>query len=97
MRTPLAVVRTGCALAITAVLLNGVCAALVALWPAVSISFANAWMHGVDLQLIQVTAPLTLGRFFYGLICLAAISWVVGAVYASVYNRLHALGRAGEA
>jgi hypothetical protein len=53
MTTPLAVVRTGCALAITAVLLNGVCAALIALWPAESISFANAWMHGVDLQFVQ--------------------------------------------
>lgn len=97
MTTRLAVVRTGAALAITAVLLNGVCAALIALWPAESIGFANAWMHGVDLQLVRATEPLTLGGFFYGLIGLAAISFVVGVVYAWVYNQMHKLGRAGEA
>lgn len=97
MTTRLAVVRTGFALAITAVLLNGVCAALIALWPAESISFANAWMHGVDLQLIRATAPLTLGGFFYGVIGLAAISFVVGVVYAWVYNALQRLSRGDEA
>jgi hypothetical protein len=96
MTTRLAVVRTGSALAITAILLNGVCAALIALWPAESIRFANAWMHGVDLQLIQATAPLTLGGFAYGLIGLAAISFVVGAVYAWVYNWLNKIGRADK-
>jgi hypothetical protein len=84
MTTLLAVVRTGSALAITAVLLNGVCAALIALWPAESISFANAWMHGVDLQSIRATDSLTSGGFFYGLIGLAAISFVIGVVYAWV-------------
>ena len=96
MTTRLAVARTGSALAITAVLLNGICAALIALWPAESISFSNAWMHGVDLQLIRATAPPTLGGFFYGLIALAAISFVVGVVYAWVYNALYRLGRADE-
>ena len=96
MTTPLAVARTGSALAITAVLMNGICAALIALWPAESISFANAWMHGVDLQLIRATAPPTLGGFLYGAIGLAVISFVVGVVYAWVYNALHKLGRTGE-
>jgi uncharacterized protein DUF5676 len=96
MTTPLAVARTGSELAIAAVLLNGVCAALIALWPAESISFANSWMHGVDLQLIRATAPLTLGGFFYGVIALAATSFVVGVAYAWVYNALHKLGRADE-
>lgn len=80
MTTRLRVVRTGSALALTAVLLNAICAVLIALRPAESISSANAWMHGVDLQLIRATAPLTLGGFFYGLIGLAVISFVTGAV-----------------
>ena len=96
MTTRLALARTGSALGITAVLLNGVCAALIALWPEESISFANAWMHGVDLQLIRATESLTLGGFFYGLIGLAASSFVVGVVYAWVYNQLHKLGRADK-
>ena len=81
MTTRLAVMRTGSALAITAVLLNVVCAALIALWPAESISFTNAWMHGVDLQLIRATAPPTLGGFFYGLIALA--SWLASSTRGS--------------
>jgi hypothetical protein len=97
MTTRLAVVRTGCALAIAASLLNGVCAALITLWPAESMSFANAWMHGVDLQLSRATEPLTLVGFFYGLIGLAVISFVIGVVYAWVYSQLHKLGRADEA
>jgi hypothetical protein len=96
MMTRLAVVRTGSALAITAVLLNSLCAAAVAMRPAESISFANAWMHGVDLQLIRAAAPRTLGGFLYGLVGLAAISFLVGVVYAWVYNGLHRLDRAKE-
>lgn len=53
-------------------------------------------MHGVDLQLIRATAPLTLSGFLYGLIGLAAISFVVGVVYAWLYNGLHKLGRADK-
>jgi hypothetical protein len=96
MVTRLAVVRTGFALAVTAVLLNAACAMAVALWPAESISFANAWMHGVDLQLIRVAVPLSLAGFFYGLLGLAAISFLAGVVYAWVYNGLHKLDRAKE-
>lgn len=96
MTTQLPVVRAGSALAMTAVLLNAVCAAIVALWPAEAISFANSWMHGVNLQLIQTTAPVTLLGFLSGSVGLAAISFVVGAVYSWVYNGLHKLGRAEE-
>ena len=94
MTTKLPVVRTASALAITAVLLNGVCAAAVALWPDEAIGLANAWMHGVDLQLIRATASVSLGGFLAGSAGLAAVSFAVGAVYASVYNGLSRFGRA---
>jgi len=93
MTTQLPVVRTASALAITAVLLNLVCAATVALWPAEAISLANSWMHGLDLQPIRATAPMSLGGFIAGSVTLAAVSFIVGSVYAWVYNGLHRLGR----
>lgn len=88
----LTVLGTGLALAVTAALLNSLRAAAVALWPAEAISFANAWTHGLDLQQISATAPLTC--FAYGLIGIAAIGFVVGVVYAWVYNQMHDVGRA---
>jgi hypothetical protein len=96
MTTQIPVVRTGSALAITAVLLNGACAAMIALWPAEAIGFANSWMHGVDLRPIQTTAPVTLLGFLAGSIGLAVVGFVVGSVYAWVYNGLHRLDRTQE-
>ncbi len=90
----LTVLGTGLALAVTAALLNALCAAVVALWPVQAIAFANAWAHGLDLQLIRATAPMTLPGFLYGLIGIAAIGFVVGAVYAWVYNQVRNIGRA---
>ena len=97
MTTQLSVVRTASALAITAVLLNGVCAAMVAWWPAEAISLANSWMHGLDLQPIRATMPMTLGGLLGGSVALAAVGFVVGAVYAWVYNGLHKVGGAETA
>ena len=94
MTTQLSVVRTASALAITAVLLNLVCAAMVALWPAEAISLANSWMHGLDLEPIRATAPMSLGGFIAGSVALAAVSFVAGSVFAWVYNSLHKFGRA---
>ncbi len=88
------VLATGSAVAVTAAVLNSVCAAAVALWPEGSIAFANTWMHGVDLQMIKATAPSTLTAFLTGLIGMAVIGFVAGVVYAWVYNRVHGVGRA---
>lgn len=90
----LSVLATGSALAITMVVLNSLCAAAVVLWPAQSIGLVNAWMHGVDLQLIRATAPLTLARFLYGLLGIAAIGFLTGVVYAWTYNHVHDAFRA---
>jgi hypothetical protein len=80
------VVKTGLALAVTLALFNSLCATIVALWPALAIAFANAWMHELDLQLIRADAPLTLGRFVYGLVGVSVTGFVIGGLYAWVYN-----------
>jgi hypothetical protein len=88
------VLATGTAVAVTAALLNSLCAVAVALWPEESIRFANSWMHGLDLQMIKATAPATLTAFLRGLIGIAAIGFITGVVYAWVYNRVHHVARA---
>jgi 2TM family of unknown function (DUF5676) len=88
------VLATGTAVAVTAALLNSLCAVAVALWPEESIRFANTWIHGLDLQMIKATAPLTLPAFLRGLIGIAAIGFITGVVYAWVYNRVHYVARA---
>jgi 2TM family of unknown function (DUF5676) len=89
-----AVLTTGTAVAVTAALLNSLCAVGVALWPEESIRFANTWMHGLDLQMIKATAPPMLTGFLRGLIGIAAIGFITGVVYAWVYNQLHDFRRA---
>ena len=88
------VLATGTAVAVTAALLNSLCAVAVALWPEESIGFANSWMHGLDLQMIKATAPPTLTAFVCGLIGIAAIGFITGVVYAWVYNQVYDRRRA---
>ena len=89
----LSVLGSGLALAITLALLNSVCGVLVGLWPQQAIVFANTWAHGLDLRPLMSDAPMTLARFAYGLIGLSIIGFVIGAVYAWLYNRLCGVDR----
>ena len=88
------VLATGTAVAITAALLNSLCAVAVAFWPEASIRFANTWMHGLDLQMIKATAPPTLTAFVCGLTGIAAIGFITGVVYAWVSNQVYDRRRA---
>jgi len=78
----------GCTASITFSITFTVCALAVALFPDGTVSFFNAWFHGLDLNLLKPTGgrPLTLGQFFYGLVGVAATSFVVGTLFAAVYN-----------
>jgi hypothetical protein len=83
-------VTVGLAFAGTAAALNVVCTVAVMLWPDGMIAFANSWAHGVDLKIIKATAPISAGGVIYGLMGLALVSFVVGAVFAWIYNALNA-------
>ncbi len=78
----------GCTAAITFSITFTVCALAVALFPDGTVSFFNAWFHGLDLNLLKPPGgrPLTPGQFFYGLVGVAAASFVVGTLFAAVYN-----------
>ena len=62
------------------------CALLVGLFPEVSKAVAVSWFHGFDLGKIWEAAPR--GNFVLGLITATAGSWVVGYLFAWLYNKL---------
>ena len=72
-----------------------VCALAVVLFPDGTVNFFNAWFHGLDLTLLKPPGgrPLTLGQFAYGLIGVAATSFVVGTLFAAVYNLVRPRGQ----
>ncbi len=76
----------GGALAITAAIVYLVCAAAVVLWPGSTLEFFNAWVHGLDLSVLETAKPITAGVFFYGLSGVVASAFAVGAVFAVSYN-----------
>ena len=81
------VLGRGLALAITLALLSSMFAVLVRFWPQQTIAFANTWANRLDLTSLMSDAPMTFARFAYGLIGLSVIGFVIGAVYAWLYNR----------
>lgn len=78
----------GFAGAVTFSVLYTACALAVALSPEGTIGFFNQWFHGIDLKLLAPPGgrPLTLDQFVYGLVSAAAVSFLVGALLAGLYN-----------
>lgn len=81
-------ITVGSAMAITLAIVNTVCALIVWLWPEAALGIIGSFAHGLDFRAVQSAEPLELGRFLIGLISIAAIGFVLGAVYAWSYNAL---------
>ena len=88
----LSVLNTGVALAATFAAVNAICAILVSIWPVQAIDLANAWMHGLDLHSIRATAPLSWGRVAYGVVGISVVGFLVGTLYAWIYNLIGSRG-----
>ncbi len=78
--------RTGSALALTAGTLSLLCALAVFLFPDGTIGFVNAWVHGLDLNLIKSSKPWTLDELAYGLFGVTLTGFLSGIVFALFYN-----------
>ena len=78
--------RTGSALALTAALISVLCALAVYLFPQGTVDFVNSWTHGLDLTVLKSDRPWTLGGVVYGVINVALIGFISGALYAWCYN-----------
>jgi hypothetical protein len=76
----------GLAAALTFVVLNTLCAAVITLWPDAALNVVNSFAHGLDLRTVKSAEPMGIGRFFVGLISLGVIGFIAGTVFASAYN-----------
>ena len=62
------------------------CAVAVAIFPGISKTVAESWVHGLDLGAIWTGAPR--GNFVLGFITAVVGTWLVGWLFAWLYNRL---------
>jgi hypothetical protein len=64
------------------------CALAVTMFPDGTIGFFDAWFHGLDLTLLKPSGgrPLTFGRFLYGLVSAATVSFAIAVSLAGFYN-----------
>jgi predicted transporter len=81
-------ITVGSATAITLAIVNVACALIVWLWPEAAFGIFGSFAHGLDFRAVRSAEPLELGRFLVGLMSIAAIGFVLGAIYAWVYNAL---------
>jgi len=78
--------RTGIGLALTFAFLSILCAIAFAIAPDATINFFGAFMHGLDLNAVRSSAPLSFGMVLYGVIGLTVIGFIAGLVFAWTYN-----------
>jgi hypothetical protein len=78
--------RIGAVLALTAAIVNTVCAVAAYFDPEGFIAFVNSWSHGIDLGLIRSEKAWTAGDFLKGLVAVSLTGFVSGAIFAAIYN-----------
>ncbi|MEW5944253.1 MAG: DUF5676 family membrane protein [Pseudomonadota bacterium] len=77
----------GTALSLTLAIIYTICTAAFALWPEAALGFFNAWVHAVDLRVLQpAVKAFSPGVFFYGLGGIAVAGFAGGALHAAIYN-----------
>jgi len=62
------------------------CSLAIALFPDLSLTIAQSWVHGIDFGVVWTASPR--GNFLLGLITAVGLSWVAGWIFAYLYNRL---------
>jgi hypothetical protein len=82
--------RFAVATTLTFLLLYVACALAVTLSPDGTVSFFNAWFHGLDLNLLKPPGgrPLTWTQFFAGLVAVVAVAFPGGFALAGIYDWL---------
>ena len=62
-----------------------VCRILVGLFPDLSFTIAQSWFHGIELTKMN-SWNLSVGSFLLGLISSVITAWLVGYLFAFLYN-----------
>ena len=77
---------TGIALALTFLIVSIVCLVLVLIAPKFAISLFGSFMHGIDITKIAVTPSIS-GNTLLGLIVAVVGGYLIGAIFAALYNK----------
>ena len=56
------------------------------LFPDGTVNFVNSWTHGLDLTMLRSEIRWTLGSLAYGLFNVTLTGFLVGALFACLYN-----------
>lgn len=76
---------TANAVGVTTAIVFVVCRILIGLFPDLSFAIAQSWFHGIALSKLD-TFSLTFSSFVLGLISSTTTAWVIGYIFAKVYN-----------
>lgn len=76
---------TANAAAVTTAIVFIVCRFLVALFPELFLNIAQSWFHGIQLTQIS-ELNLSLGSFILGLVTSTIGAWLIGYLFAKLYN-----------
>ena len=86
MAEKLNVKKTSYSLAVVAGIVYLACAILVAIAPVWTVSVFGALFHGIDISKIAITP--TLGRAALGFIEIIILGFIIGWLYAKIYNSI---------
>lgn len=77
---------TANAAAVTIIVIYIVCAGAVLVAPDFAMGIAGSWFHGIDITKIAAL-NITLASFIWGLITSTIGTWLVGYLFALLYNK----------
>ena len=79
--------RLASALAVVTAGVYLICVALVSTTPMFYRGMMRSWMHGVDISGLPL-GPMAPASWIYGLVTMTGFAWLVGYVFAAIYNGL---------
>lgn len=77
---------TGIALALTLGIISVICLLLVLVAPTFALNLFGSFMHGIDLTKIAII-PTISGKTLLGLIVALVGGYLIGAIFATIYNK----------
>lgn len=77
---------TANASAATTAVIYVVCTAAVVFLPDLFMTIAQSWFHGIDLGKIS-SFNITVGSFVLGIITATVGAWLIGFIFAKIYNQ----------
>lgn len=86
MRNKLNTIKVANSLAITVAITYLVCIVAIRIAPELAVKIGNYLFHGIDISSLAVTTSV--GNSLISLITGTVISWLIGALFAVIYNKL---------